>query len=401
MEEPKGQCIEDIGWDEIIYRLMRRWKLILMAGALGGIIAFGVSRLLPDVYESRATIYAQQSDYFGGSLAGNLPLGLIPNTGSAAGYFLTLLDSETILRSAISDLNLGGDPRFAGGKTLDADSCLRQLRKKVAVAQRKNGAIDIVVKASSPSLAARIANRILDNLDDLVITSSRRKTKFTAAKLDETNRELEEAEDELLAFQEKNRLVAIDDETKAMIQQLTDLDGKLLAADVELQDVNSQLTHGGNISQLADLQVRKKSLESTRVYVVEKIGQLNQMMSSRPAVAVRYARLQRNVAMLSKTSEILTEQYQLANISEHGEGGDYQIIDRARPNRKPVLPRTLLNTALGGMIAFLASVLVITSKPVGKSDGVQLSPPANMRIHISRFFERTRASSLWLKSGLL
>ena len=84
-------------------------------------------------------------------------------------------------------------------------------------------------------------------------------------------------------------------------------------------------------------------------------------------MAADYARLERNIAVYSKTFEILNQQYQLERITQKGEDGDYQIVDRAQPDPKPVAPRKSTNAAVGGVLCFMLTAALITSAKTEKT----------------------------------
>lgn len=347
---------EEIYLTDLITPLLARWKVILLFAIIGALTGFTVARLGPRYYESTATIYVQPAPAAG--LLGNLPIP-IANNNSSTGYLTTLLQSETLLRSVIARLQLKENRTFTEGKTLNTEAAVRLLRGRTSVKDSKSGSITIAVRARSPRLAADIGNVILDGLGTFVVTSSRRKADFISAKLDETTRELQDAEDDMLAFQQRNDITAIDEETKELIRQLSQMDGQVLALEVELQELGSELEHAGDLNTLVDQEVRRKSVESSKAYVVERRAELHARLGRLPSVAAQYMRLQRRIVVLSKTFELLTEQYQLARIKQQGEDGDYQVIDRARPKMMPLPRGTMMKAGLGGMLGItLASMLV-------------------------------------------
>src|SRR4030067_1216828 len=120
-----------------------------------------------------------------------------------------------------------------------------------------------------------------------------------------------------------------------MSSKLAELDGRALGVEVQLREIESELANSGELNALVQLEVRKKALQESKQFLDARIEEIQRSMGELPVVTLRYARLQRNVVVLSKTYELLTEQYQLATISQHGEDGDYQIIDRARPVGAP------------------------------------------------------------------
>lgn len=349
---------DEIDLAQLVAPLVAKWKLILTLVILGSIAAFMYSFTVPKTYQSTASIFVQENSA-ASSLLKSLPVS-VGGDSSSSGYFITLLQSDAMRRDLIAKLNLVRNPKIALGKPMDETKALEALDKMVMVSQTKNGAVDITVQATSPRLAAQIANTMLDDLGVFVITASRRKADFIEKRLDETTRGLSRAEEEMSAFMEKNQVASIDEQTRGMIEQLGELDAKLLDLDSQLQALNSDLANAGNLDDLVDKEVQKKSLQTSRDYILKQRNDLHAKLDKLPAVATKYARIQRKMTALTSTFQLLTEQYQLARITQKGEDGDYQIIDRAYPNSKAVAPRKMVNAVLGGIITFvLVSIIIL------------------------------------------
>lgn len=366
LETKEQETDELVDLSGLVLPLFERWKLILLLTLIGAAVAFGISRMIPKTYVAKALVYPKQSDTTSQLLRG-LPILVGGSDRSYSGYILTLLQSETLLGSVADKLHLNTRRDFTFGKSLKPEEVLERLRKQITVVENKNGSIQIAVKAANPYLAAAIANSMLDRLDKMVVRTSRRKVDFISQKLEETTRDLQKAEDEMLAFQERHDIAAIEEQTTGLIDQLTELDGRLLVIDVELEEVRSRLANAGELNSLIDDQVRQKALEASRNRIVEARSRLQEKMLTLPSVAVKYGRLKRRIAVLSKTFELLTEQYQLARITQQGEDGDYQIIDRARPKTKKVAPRTLVNTVAGGFLGGLLGAVIATWSQAARS----------------------------------
>lgn len=349
---------DDFDLMDYLLPLAARWKLLLVVTLLGSIIGFTFSHFLPKIYESSATIYVQSSSTLSSQLS-DLPIALGPSSSDSTNYLLVLLQSDTFAQSIINKLDLTHNPDFTHRGPSNPEDLLREFEKGVSVQQGKNGNITISVKSNKPELAADIANEMLNHLGKVALTRSDRKKEYTAQKLKETSRNLDKAQRELQKFLEDNSISSVDDEAKLIVAQLTELESKSMSVDADIASLRSQLANAGNLDNLVDYEVQLKTLESGRSYISSKIEEAQKKIAQLPAVAARYARIQRNIASLSKTYEILTEQYQMASITRQGEDGDYQIIDRARPNPKNVAPRKMLNTVLCGFIGFLVTVVII------------------------------------------
>jgi uncharacterized protein involved in exopolysaccharide biosynthesis len=356
--ENKGINTQDeIDLVKLMAPLLAKWKLLLLIAVLGSSVGFIVSRYLPKTYQATAMIFVQHNSQ-AASLLRNLPVSL-GSSGDSSGYLLTLLQSETISRKVIKRLDLLHEPAFIDSEKPSLHDALDRLQKDVKVVETKKGGIKLIVKSRSPKLAADIANSMLDTLGSLVVTASAKKVEFISERLDETSRDLAKAEDEMTRFLQTNDITSIEEETKSMIRQLTELDGKLLTLDEEIKAVSSELENSGELSALVDREVRKKSIESSRAYVLGKREELHRKLSTLPTVTTEYARIERNLMVLGKTYELLTEQHQLATITQKGEDGDYQIVDKARINKEKVAPRNMVNAALGGFLGLMLGVMSV------------------------------------------
>jgi uncharacterized protein involved in exopolysaccharide biosynthesis len=184
----------------------------------------------------------------------------------------------------------------------------------------------------------------------------------------------------MLVFAQHNDIAQIDEQTKGIIKQLGDLDARLLALDVELQDVASQLSNAGELNSLVDLEVRRKAIESSRSFILTQRDDLRAQLGHLPEVAVTYARLERKIVLLGKTYELLTQQYQLARITQQGEDGDYQIIDHARPELRPVAPRRGVLSVAGGALALVVACFgIILRRSEDRRKAARRRTPATER----------------------
>lgn len=359
------QPAADISLVDLFAVLRARWKVLAAAMILGAVVMFVVSTFLPKVYESKATIYVQESSRNLSSVRELSVIGI--STSSTSGYLNAILQSETMARAVIADLGLLSDSAFTKGSNIGEEDAVRALRRVALVKDNNKGRIDLFVRVRDPRLAARICNSMLGNLSRLVKTRSERKADFIRGKLDETSAELRVAENKLLDFQKRNEVAALDEETRKVIEELGQIDAQALALDVQLQGVSSELANAGELKSLLDMEVRKRSLQAGKDHVLAKRAELERRLTLLPSVALEYSRLERRVRVLAKTFELLTDQYQLTRVSQYGEDGEYQIIDRATPRTEPIGPRRLLNTAAGAIIALMiALALVFGSVPSPK-----------------------------------
>lgn len=343
---------DEIDLREYIRPLLPRWKLILLFFIIGGVGAYFISTLLPRTYNSTAVLYAQQPS--SQALLRNLPAALGSGGGNFNGYLIIVLQSHSMKTAVIDRLDLRNNNLLFPDEVPIMADAIDKMTEIVSVTENKNGGVQISVNAPEPELAAEIANTMLDLLGGYVVTAAKKKVDFTTTNLAKTKQDLDQAETKLMKFLQNNDVAMVDDQTRQMIEALGQIEADLMQVEAELKQVSSKLENSGDVDVLLDMDVQKRALAARRDFMVKQRDEMRDRLSKLPAVAADYARLQRDVMILSKSYELLTEQYQLAQITQKGEDGDYQIIDRAVANPNKVAPKNGMNAAMG---AFLATVL--------------------------------------------
>ena len=200
-----------------------RWTIIGLAVA-GGILSFLISFLLPPVYQATTTlISAGPSDKFSALSQlspdlGEFGLQAIPKANSPAMYPEIVRSrrvlGEVLLRSFSKDRNgspitlieqVQPGPRGPGRTEL----AIRKLRSRVdALLDRRTGVLTIRVRASSPVVAAGMANTLDTLLQEFTVHSfishAGENREFVEGRLKETAVALARAEESLRGFRERN-----------------------------------------------------------------------------------------------------------------------------------------------------------------------------------------------------
>lgn len=341
--------------------VLRQWKKVLVISLITAILTYGVSKLfIPKTYKSTAVVFVKKDSAMSGLLQ-NLPINIAGGSGSVD-YYEALLTSKTMLRNLLDKLDLRKNTDFVTGKERRERDYIETLQDMLAVATDQKGNIEVSISGRNPNLCAKIANTMISLLDTQVVSESRRKVDFLTNRLAETSSDLKAAEDKLIKYSQNHDIASIDDETKAFIDKLGQIDSALLQLDIQLAEVDSELANAGDVSSLVDKEVKQKSLNESKNYLLEQRQQMLDKLKQFPSISADYARIKRSVMLLNRTFEVLTEQYQLARITQSGEDGDYQIIDKAYPDPKPIAPKSGLNAVMGFMLAFFIAAIFINIK---------------------------------------
>jgi len=235
-------------------------------------------------------------------------------------------------------------------------------RTKIDV-DRKNGIISISVEDEDPKVAAAMANTYVEALDRInrrVHTSSgHRKRVFLEERLKKVKEDLARAETELKAFQEKYKLIAIDEQAKAAIQGAAKIKGEIIAAQTELEVLKQFGTEKQNEavmlkSKIAELQKQLYKIEAGNPAKDEFYIPFKQM----PTLALQLARLMREAKIQEEVFKLLTSQYELAKIEEAKDVNTIQVLDRAIPPDRKSSPNRRLIVILSTLAAFFIAVFL-------------------------------------------
>lgn len=347
---------------DLLGMIARRWLLVAAAAIICGGVAVALTPLMPKKYDAHCTVFARSPAGALSSLSvqfPSAPVSLLAQGSSNADYLAAVLRSDKHARTVARQLQLARRPEFARKKGRPLSECevTEALKKVVLVSDDRRGSLRITVIARSPALAARIANEYAAQLRGSVATASRRKRDFISAQLDSTERSLDQAAKELKDFQDASKTISLDEQTKAAISALADLQGQLMAARVEMGEVESGLRTGGSPAELAKRKSRKAALEARIAYLENAIGGYEATLARLPDVAMKLARLTRNVEVQQKIYQVLTEQYHLASIAEQSEDDMFEVVDPAVPAEKPRSPKRSVNLVTGLLFGLVIGIV--------------------------------------------
>jgi uncharacterized protein involved in exopolysaccharide biosynthesis len=355
--------------------LTTQGKLIaaLTFGAI--VIASIVSLLLPKTYESTTTLLPQMESKEGGALsalltataagglAQNLGIGLpgIPTTPTD--IFVAILKSRVMADDVIARFNLMdryGEPTMKQTR--------EELADRVRVAVSKEKVIKVVVEDHDPRIAADIANFYVANLDRLNRTVNVGKASqnraFIERRLSETQASLVKSEEALRDFQTTNKTVAVEAQSKVMIEAAAMIQGQITAQEVQLQVMSSYLSQ--DHPELARVRSSIEELKKQLTLMESGKGgkgmlpgdRLHPAMITVPELALQYGRLFREVKVQETLYALLTSQYEQAKITEARDTPTVQVLDPAIAADRHSKPRLVLNVSLAAVSGFCIALLI-------------------------------------------
>lgn len=225
--QPGASGGHDIALAELVLPLRRGWKLIVGICLLFVAAGVAIALLLPSIYTAQATFTPESPNTASASglagLAGQLGLANVGGGSVTPAFFIEVLRSDQVLAAALqSEFPDPAAPAQAKRPLLDileveGDSLsqrvsrgIRQVKDMVeATADRGTSIVTLEVRHTSPELAAALANRMIELLNEFNLerrqSQSGAERRFTGERVQEAERALRQAEQAQLRFLQSNR----------------------------------------------------------------------------------------------------------------------------------------------------------------------------------------------------
>ena len=287
-----------------------------------------------------------------------------------ADLWVGILRSQVIKDAVIDRFNL-----MKAFRARTRDGTRAALNGMVRVTKSREDIISITVVDTDPKRAAVLANAFVEELDkinkSILMTSGRRMRVFVEARVKQASEELATAEDAVKAFQEKNKAVKLDEQSRAIIDAIANLKGQVMAREVELQTLLSYATPTNPQAEILKTQVEElknslRELEEGKGKILNPSSKDIFIPTSKlPELSLQYARLVRDAKVQETVHGLLTQQYEMARIQEAKDSPTVQVLDTAQvpeskagPNRKKIIVvSTFAAGVFGVFLAFFLDYL--------------------------------------------
>ncbi len=352
----------------------RRWLIggLFMAAVLTALV---VSLLMPKIYESTATLLPSLDSKEGGGLGALLAASGAAGTAQSLGIslpgtpatptdlFVAMLKSRILADAVIQRFDLR---RYYEVKTMQ--EARKALEGDTTIKVTKEKVVQITVASKDPQLAADIANFYVSHLDHLNRTLNVSKAShnraFIEKRLAETHTNLVRAEEALKEFQTHNKTVAVEAQSKAMIEAAATIQGQITAQEVQLQVMSTYLSPDNPEvarvrSSIEELRKQLMLLESGKGGKGMLPGdRLHPAMITVPSLALEYGRLLREVKVQETLYTLLASQLEQARLAEARDTPTVQVLDPAIPAEKKSRPSIRLNMMIAGVLALFVGIFL-------------------------------------------
>ncbi len=373
---------QEINLINLLYKIARYWKLIVINFIVVSILAVIISLLLPKWYKAEAVIMPPVKEgSFGlglgmaGQLAGMMLGGGgdfdLPMFATPSDIYEMILKSRSVADSIIQKYDL-----MQLYKQQTIEETRLELTSHTFLEVGKEGAIFIRFEAKNdPVLAANVVQSYIEELDKankrVKIFYAHNTRKFIEERLVENKEKLKAAEDSLQAFQKRYNAVSIEDQVTAAVNNYAQLLAQKQYYEVQLnafQD-NVDISHPEVRELASKIQGINKKIREMKYG--DKTGITQALMkdtdmfppfASVPQLGLEYARRLRDVKIQELIFELLTQQHEQEKIKEAKDTPTVVVLDKPVPPTKKSRPKRAIIVLLAALLSIFYSLFVIFIK---------------------------------------
>jgi capsule polysaccharide export protein KpsE/RkpR len=362
---------------DLVVIIVRRWKTVALAAVLGTALAIGYALISQTWYAATLTVVPSQKGEGGlaASLASRLPDALAM-TSTDVQRIEAVLNSVSVLDSVIDKFKLKdhyGDKSPEGARNALRAHCWTSLDRKASL-------VSLTCEDTSPARAREMAsyfgqvgNQVFSRIS---ASSAREERRFLETQVVKAKKDVDETSQKLRAFQEKNRIIDLPEQSKAVISAMASIQGDMISKQLELSYLNSFAGRGeSNVLQLQQqisiMQQKLRQLEEANTMPSTGSGAGSGSGASSgvffpnamtvPALRFELEELVRDEKIRETVYFLMTQRYELAKIDEARDTATFQILDepteptvRYRPKRKQ-----LAMFGFAGGVAFACLLIVL------------------------------------------
>jgi capsular polysaccharide biosynthesis protein len=376
---------ESHGIRSTIAVVWRRRKLIGAVTFAFAFVTAVLSLVMPRIYVAHTSLLPPVSSAPGMMSAPGLEsslslLGIRDESAATAKLFQQILDSRVVMEEVIRKQNLLEYFRLTRHPERFAyEQAVLLLRADTDFGVSDAGLIEIAVRFATPwfagpkedervrRLAADVANAFVEQLDLVNREKSLSRAKQTRVYLERQIAENVEAirkmGAELAEFQRAHGAVALDFQTRALVENAAKLKADLLAKEVELGVAEQTMTSENPVIESLRAEVRQlraglTSLQGSSVQGVTRAPQVDLPASEIPQLQLRLADFERDLQAQMILQTYLNQQFYQAKIQEARDAPTVQVLDpavppveRSSPKRKLMLVGAVVSGAIIGILA--------------------------------------------------
>ncbi len=357
-----------------------KWKFISIFTAACCVAVVIYSFIIPQTYQSTASLFPPNKSEGGGLSSflqsmsgGGLSIGGLGQNNQSQ-LFMEVLRSKSAAMYVIKKAKLDKMPEFQG---MSEEKLVTMVRSLIVVNVERTGLVSIdsyfdtgyfpntESKLKAAVMAANIANYAIEALDSLVrerSTSGARKSReYIERELVNYRFKLDSVERKLEAFQKTNKVLKIEEQTEALVNQSIELGLELAKAETELKMARQEYASNSSIVK----QIEAKASNLRAQYAQSQRGgsgddNFTLPFGNIPALAREYADLFRDRKIYEQVIIYLETQRHQEAISESRDVPVVETLDKALATETQASPNKRMMLLLGFMLSLVCALSIVT-----------------------------------------
>jgi tyrosine-protein kinase Etk/Wzc len=348
-------------WRRLIF-----WNTLILT-----LLALAVSFILPSRYTATAQLLppSDDGDMFGLSslLGGGVGSGLsklkagLSGASTPSDLMIGILSSRTVMQHVAERCSI---VRYYKIRKPSPEKSVRQLKDMTKVAASDDGIVKIAVEAKTRWLAAQVANAYVSELDSFLrysnISRGRNMRIFIEKRLGQLDTSLAVSTESLRAFQELNKVVSVDDETKAVIDAYASMKSQLSIKEAEYEAARSAASDGNPYVESLKREIDASRDELRKLEQGGGVGGFGVgygvSFVNLPGVAAQFARKYQDFRIQQEAFAALYQQYEYARVLEARDAPTLTVLDYAVPPERRSFPRRTFIVGVVLLFSLVAGV---------------------------------------------
>lgn len=355
-------------------RLLSYWKPLLLVPFVATALMAVHLLLQPNEYTSSATLYIQDSSSSSALSSIAMLSGLGLNLGKSGGgrdYVQDILESRQMQDYLIDKFSIATNTMVIGigkpkdDKPMPAELIREVFNKSFSVnASPKSSAVTVSFKSYDEAFSKELLDRAIDKLSHLTKTPKKNKRVFIEERLEITKKELSDLENEMKAFQDEHMVFTAESYSSKIIDKFAELEKAFFQTSLELEMSKVLQESSASMDELAKLRAQILANKAKNEALEKEIAVSKEQIDNVPAILMYFLRLKRQLSVREKMFAILTEQYELAKISEAEELGIFELLDPPNLPERKSGPARAKTCVLTGMVVFVLLCSIFAGKEI-------------------------------------
>jgi uncharacterized protein involved in exopolysaccharide biosynthesis len=362
---------KDLGILDLTLIFAKHRKLIIIVTVLAAIGSIVYAMLAPHYWVSKAAIIpVSDSNSIGGFSTNLLDIvggGMIKTQKvELATDFITVMKSRTFREKVIDEFDLISYFKINKPHDYARELALQKMQNSMIrlVFDQESNILSISAETKDKSMSKAVVNFYLEELEKYNqgsrLTQGSLKRAFLEGQVAQNMAEVDSLALALRDFQTKNKSIALDQQTEAIVGLYAETVAKYLQTELELDLAKTQYSETSPL--VAELSAKKELLgrkvkeleDSSQTLAPSYLIQIDKV----PDLSMKLALLMMNLKIKQTVVEYLYPQYELAKLEEAKDMPTFEVIDAPLEAGRRSKPKRAIVVIIITMAAFIFSCVI-------------------------------------------